>query len=357
MAHELNFNEATGQYSFFSVKEIAWHGLGQIVQDYPTSAEALKFAHLDFTVEKRPIFTQHTSNLYNDGEDRRIIPNISVPDYFATVRQDNNAVLGVVGKDYHIVQNTDAFTFFDAIVGGEGIQYETAGALGKGERIFITAKLPGYIKVGNDDLIEKYLFFTTSHDGSGSITAAFTPVRVVCANTLRAALADMTNTIKIRHTANAQDRLKQAHRLMGISNNLSNEMDAIFNQWSKSRISDSGVKKLIQMALAPSKEVLANVKADQMETLTTTFNNMVEAAYDYGMSNPTQQMNTTAGTVFGAYNAVTGYFQNVRKYKTDEDKVKSILLGGSAQIKTQSAFDLCMEVSKKGEEFLQFNFN
>ena len=357
MAHELNFNETTGQHSFFSVKEIAWHELGQIVQDYPTSAEALKFAHLDFTVEKMPIFTGSVSCSQDEGAGEMTIPNITVPDYFATVRQDNNAVLGVVGKDYHIVQNTDAFAFFDAIVGGDGIQYETAGVLGKGERIFITAKLPGYIKVGNDDLIEKYLFFTTSHDGSGSITAAFTPVRIVCANTLRAALTNMTNAIKIRHTANVQERLKQAHRLMGISNNLSNEMEEVFNQWSKSRISDAGVKKLIQLALAPSKEVLANVKADRMDTLTSTFNNMVDAAYEYGMSNHTQLMETTEGTVFGAYNAVTGYFQNVRKYKTTEDKVKSILLGGNAQIKTQNAFNICMEVSKKGEEFLQFNFN
>lgn len=99
-----------------------------------------------------------------------------VPDYFATLRTDTSDVLGVVGKDYQIVQNNEAFSFFDSIVGGNGILYETAGALGKGERIFITAKLPDYIRVGKEDLIEKYLFLTTSHDGSGSITAAFTPI-------------------------------------------------------------------------------------------------------------------------------------------------------------------------------------
>ncbi|MFR1445981.1 DUF932 domain-containing protein, partial [Acinetobacter baumannii] len=67
---------------------------------------------------------------------------------FYTYRPDTNAILGDrLGKDYEVVQNIDAFSFFDAIVGGEGIQYETAGALGKGEKIFITAKLPGYIKV------------------------------------------------------------------------------------------------------------------------------------------------------------------------------------------------------------------
>ena len=172
MAHNINYNEGTGKHSFFSVKEKAWHGLGQFVSDYPNSAEALKFAGLDFTVVKRELLTYDNENSF--GSSDIIAPKIEVPNYFATLRTDTKQVLGVVGKDYEVVQNVDAFSFFDAIVDGDGIQYETAGALGKGERIFITAKLPDYIKVGSDDLIEKYLFLTTSHDGFGSITAAFT---------------------------------------------------------------------------------------------------------------------------------------------------------------------------------------
>src|SRR3954451_19779789 len=105
--------------------------------------------------------------------------------------------------------------------------HETAGALGKGERIFITAKLPDYIKVGSDDLIEKYLFLTTSHDGYGAITVAFTPVRIVCANTLNAAMRNHTNSIKIRHTEGAKERLEIAHRLMGISDKFSHELEQV----------------------------------------------------------------------------------------------------------------------------------
>ena len=223
MAHNINFNEQTGKHSFFSTKEKAWHGLGQIVEEYPTSAEALKFAGLDYPVEKRKLFTYDNKNHLANEELEIKIPEIEVPDFYATIRTDTETVLGVVGKDYEVIQNIDAFSFFDAIVGGDGIFYETAGALGKGERIFITAKLPDYIKVGNDDLIEQYLFLTTSHDGSGSITAAFTPVRIVCNNTLNAALCKKSNAIKIRHTANAKERLKEAHKLMGITNQLSSQ--------------------------------------------------------------------------------------------------------------------------------------
>lgn len=348
MAHNLNFNEKTNQHSFFSVKEKAWHGLGQIVQDYPTSSEAIKHAGLDYTVEKRKLFTLDNDNQQDNPEETIIVPEIEVPGYFATLRTDTEQVLGVVGKDYEIVQNVDAFSFFDSIVGGDGIQYETAGALGNGERIFITAKLPGYIKVGREDLIEQYLFLTTSHDGYGSITAAFTPVRIVCNNTLNAALRNHSNSIKIRHTANAKDRLEQAHKVMGIANQLSGQLETIFNQWSKVRITEPDLQQLIRLALVPNKEVLDNINNGKWDELSTCFNNMCNSVYEYAHSSETQQTETTKGSLFGAYNAVTGYFQNVRNYKNDEAKLKSLLYGGTAQARTQKAFNLCTD-------FLQAN--
>lgn len=138
MAHNINFNEQTQQHSFFSVKEKAWHGLGQIVQDYPTSKEALKFAGLDFEVLKR-------LNTHKLDDGTEVISKSS----FYTYRPDNNAILGDrLGKDYEVVQNIDAFSFFDAIVGGDGIQYETAGALGKGEKNFYYCLITGLHQSG-----------------------------------------------------------------------------------------------------------------------------------------------------------------------------------------------------------------
>ncbi|RYY31178.1 MAG: DUF945 domain-containing protein [Chitinophagaceae bacterium] len=340
MAHNINFNEQTGQHSFFSVQQKAWHALGQIVEGYPTSKEALQLAGLDFDVVKLP-------NIHRLTDGAEVVSKTS----FFTCRKDNGAILGdKLGADYKIVQNVDAFSFFDAIVGGDGIQYETAGALGKGERIFITAKLPDYIRVGNDDLIEKYLFLTTSHDGSGSITAAFTPVRIVCQNTLSAALNNSTNTIKIRHTAGAQDRLKEAHRLMGISNRLTAQLHAVFNRWAKVRITDKEVMQLVQQAMAPSVEVLKGVKSGEEQS--AIFTNICNSAFNYAMSNPTQQMQTTAGTLYGAYNAITGYFQNVKEYKDDEAKLKSIMFG-TAQRRAQAAFHQCELYEKIGSQIFQ----
>ncbi len=357
MAHNLNFNNRTGKYSFFTVKEKAWHNLGQLIQEHPTSEEAIKFAGLDYDVEKSPLFTKGSGIIENSNGIEMIDSELEVPKYYANIRTDNNTVLGVVGKDYHIVQNREAFSFFDAIVGGgDGILYETAGALGDGERIFITAKLPDYIRVGNgDDITEKYIFLTTSHDGSGSITAAFTPVRIVCQNTLNASLKNMSNVVRIRHTAGAKQRLDNAHKVMGLANKLTNELESTFNHWAKIKVGDDAMKKLIQLALCPNKETLQHLQKENFDDLSTVFKNTVDDAFAYAMISESQQMDTTKGTLFGAYNAVTGYFQNVRNYRDNEAKLQSIVLGGTAQLRSQKAFDLCENFARFGAETLIMN--
>lgn len=357
MAHQLNFNSRTGNYSFFSVKEKPWHNLGQIVEEHPTSEEAIKFAGLDFEVEKSPLFTKGSGIIENNSGIEMMDSKLEVPNYFANIRTDNNTVLGVVGKDYHIVQNRDAFSFFDAIVGGgDGILYETAGALGGGERIFITAKLPDYIRVGNgDDITEKYIFLTTSHDGSGSITAAFTPIRIVCQNTLNTSLKNMSNVVRIRHTSGAKQRLEDAHKIMGLANRLSSELENTFNYWSKITVGDAEMKKLIQLALCPNKETLTHLQRGHFDDLSTVFKNTVDDAFAYAMMSDTQQIETTKGTLFGAYNAVTGYFQNVRNYKDNGAKLQSMVMGGTAQMRSQKAFELCEIFAKTGADSLLMN--
>jgi len=343
--HNLNYNEQTGKYSFYSLQQKAWHGYGQISDKALNSREVLMQSQLAFPVGKAP----HVYRLPSGNE------IVSETDFF-TYRADNEEILGKhVTDEYHIVQNVDAFSFFDSIVNGEGIIYETAGALGKGERIFITAKLPKYIKVGNDDIIEQYLFLTTAHDGTESITIAFTPVRIVCNNTLNAALANCSNVLKIRHTANAQAQLKEAHKIMGMVNTLTPLMEQAFNQWAKTPITNDQTTRLIQLALAPNKETLTNIKEGKEEENSAVYKNQCYSAFGYAMMADSQQMETTKGTLFGAYNAITGYFQNVRTYKDSDDKINSLLCGGTAQKKAQLAFNLCSEFAKHGADALALN--
>ena len=136
---------------------------------------------------------------------------------------------------------------------------------------------------------------------------------------------------------------------MGITNKLSGYLESAFNHWAKVKITDVEVRKLIQLAMVPNKEVLQNIPAGKNDELSTVFKNVCEHVFTYAMETPTQQTEATKGSLFGAYNAVTGYFQNVRTYKNEEAKLKSLLLGGTAQLRTQKAFTLCEDFASKGE--------
>lgn len=142
---------------------------------------------------------------------------------------------------------------------------------------------------------------------------------------------------------------------MGISNQLSQQLEGIFNRWAKVRITDSEVRKLIQLALAPNKEVLHQGNAGENEAFSACFSSQCDAVLEYHDASPTQQSETAKGTVFGAYNAITGYFQNVKVYKSEEAKLKSLLYGGTAQEKTQRAFALCVDFAAKGSDALLLN--
>ena len=340
MSHNINFSN--GKHSFYSVREKAWHQLGTIVETYQTSSEVIVGANLDFQVDKRKL--QAIDQFGN--------PSLNVPRNFATVRTDNDEILGVVGDKFHVVQNRDAFVFFDDIVKGNGIKFETAGALGNGETIFISAKLPSYIKVGGVDVAENYLFLTNSHDGSKAVTIAFTPVRVVCNNTLNMALSQCSNKLKIMHTENAEAALKQAARFMGITNTITGLLDQAFNTFAKVKITDKELRKLIALAMAPSDLKPADIIAGNMEKASAHFINVLDNVMEYNATAPSQQLETTKGTLYGALNAVTGYYQNVRNYESKtkmrgaaDAQFHSTLFGVSAN-KSQCIFDLCTEAAK-----------
>lgn len=176
--------------TMFSVRETPWHGLGTIIQEAPTSADALRLAGLDWTVQQVPA-------VYNEQG----------TGYFFNVRNSDDKVLGVVGSRYKPVQNADAFSFVDELL-GEGVTYETAGSLATGKRVWMLAKMPEHKIL--DDAVEPYLCLTNSHDGYGSLKVCMTPVRVVCQNTLNLALSSAKRNWNIRHTTNVNSRVAEA---------------------------------------------------------------------------------------------------------------------------------------------------
>lgn len=168
-------------------------------------------------------------------------------------------------------------------------------------------------------------------------------------------MESVTSAIKIRHTASATERLAQAHELMGLAARASMRTEAVFNKWAKVKITDGQLKRLIQMAMAPGKETLGKIQDGDLDQLSAQFNNTVDRVFQYALASPEQLLATTEGTLFGAYNAVTGYFQNVRYYKTAEDKTTSILFGGNAAKRGQAAFNLCQGFSEYGPDIFNVN--
>lgn len=214
--------------TMFSVREKPWHGLGTVVSDAPTSAEALRLAGLDWTVVQEPIYTEF---------------NEAVEGYRANVRDSDRKILGVVSDRYKVVQNTDAFSFTDELL-GKGVRYETAGSLQEGRKVWLLARLPReYIIAG--ERISPYLVFSNTHDGSGSVKVAVTPIRVVCNNTLNLALDTAKRSFSMIHTGNIQDKIQEARDTLFMAEEYMDCLGIEFEQLRRRKVTDAQVKEYI----------------------------------------------------------------------------------------------------------------
>lgn len=328
MAHELDIVD--GKASMFSSRGLLpWHGLGTVInEDAATSADAIKLAGLDYDLYKNPVFT-----IDPDGV------KMEIEDSFAVIRGDTNKALGVVGKNYHIFQNSEAFSFFDEIIGEKLAVYETAGALHGGRKVWILAKLPQemFIK-GTDDMSNSYVLLGTAHDGSQSLMMMPTITRVVCNNTYTLATNQFSveSGIKIRHTRNmktkidlARDRLKIVNSQLEQYNNQSNYLASI-------NINSAQFKTYINTLFPDNKEAKNN-------TRTINMRNLISLNYD------DNEFKQTDGTAWAAFNSVTRFVDHQRSTKGVDDndrlnnRMESVLFTTGAN-KKREAFDLAMSL-------------
>lgn len=218
--------------SMFYVRETPWHGLGTKVLEAPTSKDALILAGLDWHVVQEPVYT---------GQ------NELVQGYKANVRDSDRKVLGVVTDRYKIVQNEEAFSFTDALL-GEGVRYETAGSLQGGKSVWLLAHLPHeYIISG--ERISPYLLFSNTHDGSGAVKVAITPIRVVCCNTLNLALQTAKRSWSMNHTGNVKDKMEEAKNTLFLADRYMEELGKEFENLRKITLSDKKVMDYIEILL------------------------------------------------------------------------------------------------------------
>lgn len=172
MAHNL-FGD---QMAF--VGDTPWHGLGTKVPPHVTSEQMLKAAKLDWKVRKVPA-TGARIVKRRAGEaiyDRYFVERDCVQG------ETVSPVLGVVGAQYELLQNHEAFSFFDPFLEPGHAAYETAGALGNGDRVWVQVRVGDPILITHDDKVDRFILLSNSHDGRGALSLRFTPIRVVCNN-------------------------------------------------------------------------------------------------------------------------------------------------------------------------------
>ncbi|HIW33178.1 MAG TPA: DUF945 domain-containing protein [Candidatus Paenibacillus intestinavium] len=237
--------------SMFYTRTAPWHGLGNRVEHALTSQDALTAAGLDWNVIQKPIQTED---------------QITIPGYKANIRDTDQRVLGVVTDRYKVVQNHEAFAFTDELL-GEGVRYETAGSILNGKKVWLLAKLPdNYIIAG--DRINPYLVFSNSHDGSGSIKIAMTPIRVVCQNTLNLALNNAKRMWTTIHTGNVKSKLDEAKKTLLLAEYYMDKLGAEVDRLNKIKIPDYKVLEYIELLL-PLPDNASNLQTKNIQQLRT----------------------------------------------------------------------------------------
>ena len=232
--------------TMFYTRQKPWHGLGTMVAEAPTSKEALSLAGLDWKVLQQPVQT---------------VRGIPLKGYLANIRSTDGKVLGVVTDKYRVVQNEEAFAFTDSLL-GEGVTYETAGSLQEGKKVWLLARLPQRYIISGDE-IAPYLVFSNSHDGSGAIKAAMTPVRVVCNNTLNLALETAKRSWSTSHTGELAGKKLDARRSLLYADNYMAELGKAFERLNRTRVTDRQVLDYIN-CLFPDME---NMTAQQQKNV------------------------------------------------------------------------------------------
>lgn len=322
MAHEIDTQK--GFAGFASLKQPAWHGLGTVVEERMTIADALHYGGLDFEVLKAPNvhrFPDATEQVSKDS--------------FFTYRTDTNCVLGdKLGKGYTVMQNKVALDLVDELVSKQSMTIETVGSLCDGAKVFVTLKNKTPIDLGNNDITEQYLVLLNGHDGNTAISAYFTNVRVVCQNTLNASLGLSKNKHTVRHTVTAKDRLTEALIIMGVMQRNTDLDNQAYQRMKVKQFTDKMFSHYLGNIFFTPQEMKDFKKGESR--ISTRKKNVIAEVVNFAHTGIGQDL-AGEGTAFWAYNAITGYFSNQKVYKDTEVRMDNLLWGTDAQVMNRAA--------------------
>lgn len=356
MAHNIEiYEDGTASYVENRKQEIAWHKLGTGFDRALTVAEAIEGCRADYDVQPRKLSNLTAAQIEDvlAGRAITIDPAQLIEDFKAITREDNQHTLGVVKNRYEVVQNIKAFEFIDFLTTGELGQkasIECAGVLGKGERIFITAKFDESLKIGGkkNDLLDMYAVFTNSFDGSSAVCCMITPIRVVCNNTLNMAFGDNAGRFNLRHTksihnkiAVTDENMKNAASCLNILDTYTDHLKGGIEKLGNIKLTDGQIDQIIKEVLCPDDQVkmLKDNKFNiDTKDFSTRFRNnvqLVRSSVYGGVGQSTAPKNTGLFLI----NGLTTAFQNGVKVRNDESKFNN-LMNGAWYNKLNKAYDI-----------------
>lgn len=328
----------------YKAKGLPWgNGIGTDVSTCSSIYEVMTKANLNYNVTKCELMAKMPLSLNGDNTvDERYNEFMyngdiyrTCPSAYATFRTDRNIPLGVVKEKYEVVQNIDAFSFLEGVIGnGKDTVFDKAGVIGYGERIFISAKLPVQYKLdinGYKDEVHNYIVLANSHDGSMAINILLTPIRMFCINMLNAAEDSADSYIRIRHTKSDNERLEMGQEAIKIACENSKNAYYIYDKLCKININDdSAISQICELVLSKDEYyAVANYHNIGQGPSNYGFNKLIQKDYqlleyadvstrkvnqiisiiDYYFNGVEQKR--IVGTGWGLYNAITGYYSNV----------------------------------------------
>ena len=320
MAHMLEMNQdgkANMAYVQKTAADIPWHTLGTPVSEYITPEEIQKAAGLDWTVKKIPA--------YAIIDDKKIDVGRS-----ALIRESDNSILDIVSNDWNPVQNSQAFEFFNEFVAAGDMTMETAGSLKGGTIVWGLAKIKESFELFGGDRVDSYLLFSNFHRYGFSTDVRFTPIRVVCNNTLTLSLSsDVERMVKISHRREFKpDNVKS---MLGIASQKLAKY--------KEMASFLGSKK------AKNEDVIEYFTRIFPVTSTSSKKEMSKAArivYDGVITQPGAEY--AEGSWWSKYNSITHYTDHTHGRNAD-NRLQSSWYGTNRTLKTK-ALELALEYAE-----------
>lgn len=305
----------------FSVEQTPWHRLGKVVYQAPNAEEAINLAGLNWQVNLKPLFTEDGVKVKNR----------------AVVRSDNNDVLGVVGKDWTPVQNSKAFEFFDKFIDAKECTFETAGSLMSGRKVWILAKINREpITVTKNDIVNKYILLSMGHDGLNAVKAGFTPIRVVCANTLRMAEENHnSHFFSLRHSKQVNSALDEVKQTINAADRAFNATGEQYKRMLKVGVKKKDIERFVKFVFFSDQE-LKQRQETRFDKMNETITKLFETGYGNNLKN-------VSGTGWALYNSATQYL-SYDAGRNDDSRLNGLWFNGSQARQNQKAFEFILNL-------------